>query len=299
MTGALALLAGAALLATGSLRLAARLAPAGTAPLLLGAYVIAWAQLVLVLWALSLFGWVERWPLLLGLAVTTAALVVDTRGRRELGPRLRDALRCAPGGPRRAGRARPRPGRDPGIRVRPRARADDAAERLRHDLRPPLACRALGAERRGGLSRLRVCPVRQRVSAARRAGGARDDGARRCRPVRRARAGRGVRRARARCRGGRPRAWAHPRRGVARRAPRRDAPGDRASVVDGPERPRRRLVRRRRVPSSCCRTGVLRRGSRAQRRRSPSGRRSRRSSACRCSWRSPSSRRSRIAVRLA
>ena len=93
MTGALALLAGAALLATGSLRLAARLAPAGAAPLLLGAYVIAWAQLVLVLWALSLFGWVDRWPLLLGLALTSAALVVDTRGRRELGPRLRDAWR--------------------------------------------------------------------------------------------------------------------------------------------------------------------------------------------------------------
>ena len=92
MTGALALLAGAALLATGSLRLAARLAPAGTAPLLVGAYVVAWAQLVLVLWALSLFGRVERWPLLLGLAVTTAALVVDTRGRRELGPRLGEAL---------------------------------------------------------------------------------------------------------------------------------------------------------------------------------------------------------------
>jgi hypothetical protein len=94
VTGALALLAGAALLATGSLRLAARLAPAGTAPLLLGAYVIAWAQLVLVLWALSFFGWVERWPLLLGLAATTVALVVDTRGRRELGPRLHDGW-CA------------------------------------------------------------------------------------------------------------------------------------------------------------------------------------------------------------
>jgi len=58
VTGALALVAGAALLATGSLRLSSLLAPRSSAAFLLGAYVIAWTQLVLVLWALSLFGWV-------------------------------------------------------------------------------------------------------------------------------------------------------------------------------------------------------------------------------------------------
>ena len=97
-----------------------------------------------------------------------------------------------------------------------------------------------------GLSRLRVCPVRQRVSATRRARGARDDGARRCRPIRRARPGRGIRRARARRRRGRSRPRSRQRRGTRRRPPGRDAPGDRTPVVHGPERPRRRLVRRRR-----------------------------------------------------
>ena len=57
MIGALALVAGAALLATGSLRLSAVLAPRSTAAFLLAAYVIAWGQVVVVLWALSLFGW--------------------------------------------------------------------------------------------------------------------------------------------------------------------------------------------------------------------------------------------------
>ena len=46
MTGALALVAGAVLLAAGSLRLSAQMAPRSTASFLLGAYVIAWAQLV-------------------------------------------------------------------------------------------------------------------------------------------------------------------------------------------------------------------------------------------------------------
>ena len=82
----------------------------------------------------------------LGLALTTAALVVDTRGRREVGPRLRDGVRRAPGRPRgaRRGRRRPRGGRRPRLRRRPRP--DDAAERLRHDRRPPLARRALATQ---------------------------------------------------------------------------------------------------------------------------------------------------------
>jgi hypothetical protein len=102
LIGPVALLAGAALLTLGALRLSARLAPPGTALLLVGAYVIAW-QLVLVVWILSAFGRVERWPLLAGLALTTAAAVeVDTRGRRELGPRLREAFAGA-----RAGFAEP------------------------------------------------------------------------------------------------------------------------------------------------------------------------------------------------
>lgn len=102
MTGALALVAGAALLATGSLRLASRVAPRSTASFLLGAYVIAWVQLVLVLWALSLVGRVERWPLLVGLAVLCVALVIDTRARSDVTVRLRDgagALRRALGDP--------------------------------------------------------------------------------------------------------------------------------------------------------------------------------------------------------
>ena len=89
MTGALALLAGAGLLATGSLRLVSRLASPSTATFLLAAYVVAWAQLVLVLWALSLVGQVSRWPLLGTLAAVCVALVVDTRGRSDVFPRLR------------------------------------------------------------------------------------------------------------------------------------------------------------------------------------------------------------------
>ena len=91
MIGALALVAGAALLATGSLRLSALLAPRSTAAFLLGAYAIAWAQLVVVLWALSLFGWVTRFGLLAGLALVCGALVVDTRGWSDVGVRLREA----------------------------------------------------------------------------------------------------------------------------------------------------------------------------------------------------------------
>jgi hypothetical protein len=89
--GALALVAGAAVLAFGSLRVAAVLAPRSTAAWLLTAYVAAWAQLVLVLWALSLPGWVSRWPLLAGLAVVSAALARDTRQRSDVGGRLNEA----------------------------------------------------------------------------------------------------------------------------------------------------------------------------------------------------------------
>ncbi len=91
VTGALALLAGAALLATGSLRLSSLLAPRSSAAFLLGAYVIAWTQLVVVLWALSLFGWVTRAGLLIGLAVVCTGLAVDTRGRSDVVARLREA----------------------------------------------------------------------------------------------------------------------------------------------------------------------------------------------------------------
>jgi len=90
LTGALALVAGAALLATGSLRLSAMLTPRSTAAFLLGAYAIAWVELVVVLWALSLFGWVTRVGLLAGLALVCAALVVDTRGWSDVAARMRD-----------------------------------------------------------------------------------------------------------------------------------------------------------------------------------------------------------------
>jgi hypothetical protein len=90
--GAVALVAGALLLAAGSLRLSAALAPRSTAAFLLGAYVIAWAQLIVVLWALSLFGWVTRWGLLAGLALVCAALLLDTRGRSLVGTRLREGV---------------------------------------------------------------------------------------------------------------------------------------------------------------------------------------------------------------
>ena len=98
MTGALALAAGGVLLAAGSLRVAAQLAPRSTASFLLGAYVVAWAELVAVLWALSLFGWVTRWALLAGLAAVCVAILVDRRGWKDVVGRLRDgasALRRA------------------------------------------------------------------------------------------------------------------------------------------------------------------------------------------------------------
>ena len=92
MIGALAIVAGAVLLAYGSLRVAALVGTSSTAAFLLAAYVVAWAQVVLVLWALSLPGWVSRWPLLGGLAVVCAALSADTRGRTDVAHRLRDGV---------------------------------------------------------------------------------------------------------------------------------------------------------------------------------------------------------------
>ena len=90
MTGAIALVAGTVLLAVGSLRLSSMLRPRSTASFLLGAYVAAWTQLVVILWALSLFGWVTRWGLLAGLGLVCGALVLDTRGWSDVGTRLRD-----------------------------------------------------------------------------------------------------------------------------------------------------------------------------------------------------------------
>jgi glycosyl transferase family 87 len=102
VTGALVLLAGGALLAFGSLRAACLLSPRSTASFLLAVYVAAWVQLVLVLWALSVFDWVSRWWLLGALAVVCAALTFDTRGRSDIGARVREsgsALREALGEP--------------------------------------------------------------------------------------------------------------------------------------------------------------------------------------------------------
>ena len=92
MTGAFALVAGAGLLAFGSLRIAALGSSRSTASILLTAYVAAWTQLVLVIWALSAFGLVTRWWLLGALAVLCAALTLDTRGRSHIGVRLRDGV---------------------------------------------------------------------------------------------------------------------------------------------------------------------------------------------------------------
>ncbi len=102
MTGALTLVAGGVLLAAGSLRLSAQLASRSTASFLLGAYVLAWVQLIGVLWALSLFGWVTRWALLAGLAVVCVAILVDRRGWSDVAARLREggsALRRATADP--------------------------------------------------------------------------------------------------------------------------------------------------------------------------------------------------------
>ena len=210
VTGALALLAGAALLAFGSLRVACLLSPRSTASFLLAAYVVGWVQLVLVLWALSAFDWVSRGGCSAALAVVCAALAIDTRGRSDVGVQAaaKPRRRCGGVAGARRGRARARGARR--VRVCGRARARHAAERLRHARRPPLARGAVAPERGRRLPGLRLRPVHQRVPAARGARRARDDGARRDRPLRRARPGRGLRRARARRDRGRPCASARP-----------------------------------------------------------------------------------------
>jgi hypothetical protein len=98
MTGVLAVAAGSVLLAAGSLRVSAQLAPRSTASFLLGAYVLAWVQLVCILWLLSLFGWVTQRALLIALAVGCAAILLDRRGWGDVAARLREgglALRRA------------------------------------------------------------------------------------------------------------------------------------------------------------------------------------------------------------
>jgi 4-amino-4-deoxy-L-arabinose transferase-like glycosyltransferase len=91
VSGALALVAAGALLSVGSLRVAAVVSPRSTATFLLAAYVLAWAQLVVLLWALSLFAWVTWWGLLAGLALVCAAACWDTRDRSDALARIVDA----------------------------------------------------------------------------------------------------------------------------------------------------------------------------------------------------------------
>ena len=188
--GALALVAGAALLATGSLRLSAAARARSAAAFLLGAYVIAWAQLVVVLWALSLFGWVTRWGLLAGLALVCVALLVDTRGWSDVRVRLADGVGGSARGARRSGLRASWRRRRCRARLRGRARAGDAAERLRHARRPPVARRALDAEpARSGYPECACAPYVNAYPPHGGDGRAGDDGARRLRPLRRARPG--------------------------------------------------------------------------------------------------------------
>ena len=95
MTGAIVLVAGATLVVVGSLRVACLLSPRSTASFLLTAYVAGWVQLVVVIWALSAFDWVSRWFLLGALALVCAALCFDTRGRSDIGSRLRESAFAA------------------------------------------------------------------------------------------------------------------------------------------------------------------------------------------------------------
>jgi hypothetical protein len=91
--GIVLLAGGIALLATTGALGAACLGARGAAELLLTAYVIGWAQLVLVVLVLSPPGLVTRWWFVGGLVVTTfiAALAWDRRGRPRP-PSLRPAL---------------------------------------------------------------------------------------------------------------------------------------------------------------------------------------------------------------
>jgi Glycosyltransferase family 87 len=91
VTGALALVAGGVLLAVGSLRVATVVAPRSATCFLLAAYIVAWAQLVIVLWALSVFGWVSWWGVLAGLGIVCTAACWDTRRRSDVVDRLAEA----------------------------------------------------------------------------------------------------------------------------------------------------------------------------------------------------------------
>jgi hypothetical protein len=91
VTGALTVAVGAALLALGALRVAALLSSRSTASFLLAAYVVAWTELVLVLWALSRFDRVTRWWLLGVLAVLCVLLAFDLHAWRDVAVRLGDA----------------------------------------------------------------------------------------------------------------------------------------------------------------------------------------------------------------
>ena len=245
MIGALALVAGAVLLAAGSLRLSAALAPRSTAAFLLGAYVIAWAQLIVVLWALSLFGWVTRWGLLAGLGAR-----VRRTGPRH--PRV-EPRRRAPAGRDRGAARGARRSRLPRARRRGRARARlcgrARARRRRRTTSTPSSTTsgAPGCGSRTGRSGTRTARARRTSTPTRRtarwaysrrwsSGGADRYVA--------ARPGIGVRRARDRGRGRRARSRARQAPGAPRGPVRRHPPGDRAAVLDRAERPRRRLVHR-------------------------------------------------------
>ena len=246
LTGALALVAGGALLATGSLRVAALLAPRSTASFLLGAYVLAWAQLIAVLWALSLFGWVSRWALL----------------RRPRGRLRRRSSSTREGGvtsERGSERAEPRfvvRSRIPLCAVLGVAVLAGFGYAVALGLSTPqndfdtifdhLWRAALWRENQAvGYPRVRVRAVRQRLPTAWGDGPPRHDGARRRRPLRHTRPGLRLRRARTRCDRGRAGARPLAARGASRGAARRDAARDRPPGVHGAERPRRRVVPRR------------------------------------------------------
>ncbi len=102
MIGALAVAGAATLLACGSLRLAALLSSRSTASFLLTAYVIAWAQLVVVLWLLSRFDRVTRWWLLGALTASCALLTLHARERSDVLLRVREGAEAL-----RAGLAEP------------------------------------------------------------------------------------------------------------------------------------------------------------------------------------------------
>ena len=81
MTGVLLLVAATALVATTALRGATALALESRAATLMAAYCLAWAEVVVVLLALSPARWVTPAPMLASFAVVAAVVVVATRGR--------------------------------------------------------------------------------------------------------------------------------------------------------------------------------------------------------------------------